>query len=248
MKKQHLSDVENQVLEYILANIHVVVNQTIDEVAKTMFTSTATISRTAKHLGFTGFRELKYAIAEYEENEKISSIKLKNKEPNYSKLAEILHQQLLHTFEQLSQEKISEIVLHIHEADNIELLGVGGSLANCIDAARKLTFLGKKASARVDWDELRAVSHSLTKNDLAILVSHSGETIHILEYATILMERNVPMVAIVGSEDSSLESLSTYTLKAEMTPLYFGEVDLSSRISLTGLLDTLLISYAEKYQ
>jgi DNA-binding MurR/RpiR family transcriptional regulator len=34
-----------------------------------------------------------------------------------------------------------------------EVFGVGGSFPICTDFARKLTFLGKKAYARSDWDE-----------------------------------------------------------------------------------------------
>ena len=58
-KKSTLSNLENQVLEYILANPLEVSESTIEQLADKLFISTATISRTAKHLGFKGFQELK---------------------------------------------------------------------------------------------------------------------------------------------------------------------------------------------
>ncbi len=50
---------KNQVLDYILTHMTEISSQTIYEVAQALFVSTATISRTAKHLGYRGFQELK---------------------------------------------------------------------------------------------------------------------------------------------------------------------------------------------
>ncbi len=43
------------------------------------------------------------------------------------------------------------------------------------DFARKLTFLGKKAYARSDWDEQAAAVKNLDGQDLAIFVSYRSE-------------------------------------------------------------------------
>ncbi|MFL2061292.1 MurR/RpiR family transcriptional regulator [Marinilactibacillus psychrotolerans] len=242
-KKSTLSNLENQVLEYILANPLEVSESTIEQLADKLFISTATISRTAKHLGFKGFQELKYAILHYTNKERgQTNIKELSKETSF--FSDNLNHQISKSFENIQDEVVSKVTKLMKEADTIEIIGVGGSLPNCIDTAKKLIALGKKATARTDWDELRSISRTLTQRDLAIIVSLSGETIHVTEYATNFVKNNVPIVAVVGVSNSSLEKMATYTLKAFVEPLYFGEVDLSSRVALTGILDLLLIRYA----
>ena len=56
-KRNHLSKIENQVLDYILTHMTEISSQTIYEVAQPLYVSTATISRTAKHLVYRGFQE-----------------------------------------------------------------------------------------------------------------------------------------------------------------------------------------------
>lgn len=243
-KKSQLSNLENQVLEYILANPKKVAKMTIEGLADHLFISTATISRTAKHLGFKGFQELKYVIVQYTEQEhrQTNPRVLAKKTTSFR---ESLIQQISASFDQLEDDLVKQAVKLIQEANTIEIVGVGGSVTNCIETSRKLMALGKKAAARVDWDELRDISKALTSEDLAILVSLSGETIHIIEYAANFVERNVPIIAIVGASKSTLESMATYTFRAFVEPIYFKDVDLSSRVGLSGILDLILIRYAE---
>jgi DNA-binding MurR/RpiR family transcriptional regulator len=244
-KKSQLSNLENQVLEYILANPKESTRMTIDELADKLFISTATISRTAKRLGFKGFQELKYVIVQYTEQERRQTDPkvLANENATFR---DSLVQQMNVSFEQVENKNIKETLDLLKKANTIEIIGVGGSYPNCLDAARKLMALGKKATARMDWDELRDVSKVLSSEDLAVLISLSGETIHIIEYATNFVERDVPIIAIVGTEGSTLEKLATYTFRTLVEPIYFGEVDLSSRVALSGILDLLIIRFANE--
>ncbi|MGH2189770.1 MurR/RpiR family transcriptional regulator, partial [Enterococcus faecium] len=57
------------------------------------------------------------------------------------------------SFQQMDEAKVAEMLKMIERANTIEVFGVGGSFPICTDFARKLTFLGKKAYARSDWDE-----------------------------------------------------------------------------------------------
>ena len=244
-RRDQLSELERQVFDYILRNPQKIGLMTADEVAGELFISTATVSRTAKHLGFRGFQELKYAIAQYDDVEKAEQHDLRIDHDIKTIMASI-ENQLHQTFRLLQKEPLDEVVTKLFHAEKIEIFGVGGSLPNCIEAARKLTFLGKNASARIDWDELQAVSKSLTKKDAAIIVSNSGETIHLMEYARNLMANKVPIIAIVGTKNSTLAKLADYPLQVMVEMVYFDQVDLSSRVSLTAVTDILMMKLAEK--
>lgn len=245
-QQANLSNLEKQVFEYILRNPEKIKEMTVEQLANQLFISTATISRTAKRLGFKGFQELKYAITQYSKGER-KNIQVTDLS-EYQSVLESIERQIAKTITGIRQQSLEEIIRLLEVAETIEIFGVGGSLPNCIDAARKLTFLGKRANARIDWDEQQAMSNNLTDKDLAIIVSNSGETIHIIDYALNLKKRDVPILAIVGTNESHLEKLSTHTLFAVVEMVYFGEIDLSSRASLTVLMDVLLIQLAKKIE
>ena len=240
-----LSRIEKSILKYCLRNIEEVSAMTAEELAKETFTSQATISRMAKKLGFKGFQEFKFAIKNYDKQEK--SYVTANHSIDFEERIKSVVKQLSNSLYHLKESQIDEIAFLINQSQAIEFFGVGGSMPVCLAAARKLSFLGKRSNARIDWDELTVMANNLTSDDLAIVVSHSGETVGILSYASKLVKKKVPIVAIVGAPNSTLESMADYTLFAEMSAIYFDDIDLSSRISLSGVLDILLIQYAEKY-
>lgn len=246
-RKHQLSGLENQVAEYILGNPQQVADMTIDELANRLYISTATISRTAKHLGFKGFQELKFSLEQHVAKQQTAAAVQGHSTQDLIWFKETLQKQFDQTFDGLDTNRLDLAAAAIAKAGMIEVLSVGGSLTLGIDAARKLTALGKLANARIDWDELRSVSRALTADDLAILISLSGETIHIVEYATNLSEKKVPILAVTGSPDSPLAKMATYLFTAPVLPIYFGEADLTSRTALAALLDVLLIHYADIY-
>ncbi|MEY8445562.1 MurR/RpiR family transcriptional regulator [Enterococcus ratti] len=236
-----LSKVENEVLDYIFEHLPIIGRKTIYEVASDLFVSTATVSRTAKHLGYQGFKELKYAIDQ--------TMPMEQEEANPHSFQTITSQMISNvteTFQQLTEKKVKQIITMIDQSNTIEVFELGGSLPICIDFARKLTFLGKKAFARSDWDEKEMAISNLSQKDLAIFVSFTGETKGILTYAHIAHKQKIPIVSIVSMNGSSLEKLSTISLIAKGTSHYHKRVDLNSRFTSICLFDTVLMMYAEQ--
>ncbi|WP_318618031.1 MurR/RpiR family transcriptional regulator [Sporosarcina sp. YIM B06819] len=243
--RERLSRLEIEVLDYILHYPDMVVDLNVDELSKRLFVSTATISRTCQQLGFRGFQDMKYSLSK-----EVSQAKELNDSPNPGVLLEHMtrvQHEMTSTLQSINEELLTEVAKCIHESTHVEFFGVGNSLPVCIDAARKLMFSGKITSAREDWDELRSVASSLTTNDLAILVSYSGETINMLEYASLLKERNVKMIAITGQQKNRLQQQADLSLQAHVTNYYYGEVDMSSRFPLTMLLDFIILTYLEQF-
>ncbi|CAD5899634.1 conserved hypothetical protein [Carnobacterium maltaromaticum] len=242
-KRETLSLLEKQVLEYILSHPEKIIQMNLSQVSKETFVSTATISRTCKQLGYAGFQELKYTLSQYVKTEKQQLPLSFSSITGIEELAERIRVEVDQTLSHLNKENLSKGADYLIKSNRVEFFGVGASLPSCLDAARKLTFSGRIANAREDWDELRAVAHSLTPDDVAILVSYSGETIHIIEFATILKERNVPIIGIIGTDNSQLEQLASLTYQAKITNCYYGDVDMSSRIPLNLVLEFLIIHY-----
>lgn len=243
-ERHRLSQLETQVLDYIIQNPNHVINISIDEFSKVLFVSTATISRTCRQLGFKGFQDMKYILHTYKQQEPVhittpsSSL--------FSKHMERIQNEMDRTLQLIHEEKIEKAVHYIEESRHVEFFGVGNSLPPCVDAARKLTASGKLCNTRSDWDELRNAAYRLNASDLAILVSYSGETSSILEFAHILKERNVKTIAITGQHNNHLQKEVHLSLQAHVTHCYYDDIDMSSRFPLSVVLDFIILSYLHR--
>lgn len=242
-KRATLSKLEKQVLEYIFANPHKIVKMRIDDLAKELFLSTATISRAAKRLGFKGYQELKFTIIQNlkEDTLPMSDPHTKVKISDYK---ETVISEIETALEGITDVTIQEIVELLKQAKSIEFFAVGGSYVSGLSAARKMTELGIRTSSHLDWDHLKARSKMMDPNQLAILISLSGETSQILEYGENLVESKVPTLAFIGTEKSSLEAISDYSIVLSSDPIYIKNVDLKSRYLIDMMLDYILMLFA----
>lgn len=243
LKKYKLSELELKVFDYMIDNQNKLAESTLTELSNNMFVSPATVSRTCQKLGFSGFSEFQYAHNNFikTNNELIE----KYSDPNeyLKKIIEELHANV-HSY---SEEKINIIVEKLINSRRVEIFGVGRTASVCREGARKLTFAGKVANARSDWDEQRSVSRHLGENDLALIVSISGETPEVIRRATMLKQNKVKTISIIGSHDTTLESLTDDSIIIKITPIYIDDVDMSSHFLISILFDIISTSYIKKY-
>jgi len=238
--RDELSDLEQQVLNYFLEKPNMIETHTLQELSEEIFVSTATISRTCKKLGFSGFQEMKYSFLKYREENTNDIQEIPNKS-SVNKQLKRFEEEMNTNLTKIGNGITDKLINQIKNSQHVEFFGVGSSLPVCIEAARKMTFAGRIATARSDWDELRVVAKNLTKSDLAIVISLSGETLNIVEYVNILKDNNVPIVAITGNEGSQLHKLADETLIADIRTTYYDKVDMSSRFPLNLIINLLVI-------
>lgn len=241
LDRDKLSKLEKEVLDYFMEKPEIIKNHTLEEISKKMFVSTATISRTCKKLGFEGFTDLRYSLLIYQQNNKQEPKKVRS-EP-IAKQLERFKNELNENISSIGSGIDEKIMDLVKNSNHVEFFGVGSSLPVCIEGARKMTFTGRIATARSDWDELRVVARNLTSNDLAIIISLSGETLHVIEYANILKENSVPTIAITGTKNSHLEELTTFILSANLESYYYDDIDMSSRFPLNMIVDLIILEY-----
>lgn len=243
LKREKLSVLEEEVLDYILERPEIIEQKTLEELSNIMFVSTATISRTFKKLGFSGFQEFKFALISH--NNEITLESNSSQKHSLANHLDHFERELNLNINHLRNQDISKVVELLKKSKRVEFFGVGASLPLSIEGARKLTFAGLISSGRSDWDELRIVAQNMDEDDVAILISMSGETLHIIEYANILMSNNVPIITITGNDNNHLIQLATIPLVVEIQSCYYGNIDMSSRTSMNMLLDMIVLEYLE---
>lgn len=239
--RNQLSQLEKQVLDYIIRYPKKLVHLKLEEAAKEMYVSTATISRTCKRLGFQGFQDFKLQLhLNIRDDAQGVSQGMSESLSSHVKRYEKDIQEVLN---RIDEEKLNKAASMMMQARHVEWFGMGHSYSVCWDASKKLLMLGKSSMARMDWDDLRSAALNLRTDDLAIFVSYSGETLNILEYAHILKERGITILSIVGTPSNRLVELSDFVFYTPIEHCYLDNIDMCSRAPFQLFLDLLLVEY-----
>ncbi len=240
LRQHKLSELEKNVIIFVLKNRSLVLSMTIDELSKVLFTSTATISRSCKALGYKGYLDMKFELNQLEKTELVSKHVTNHRlQQNLLRMTS----ELSHTISQIDEQKIALAAKKIANSHRIEFIGVGNSLFTCEEAAKKLSSAGKLSSARSDWDDLFVTAKSLGKNDLAILFSFSGETSIILELMNILLHRQVKTISITGHHDNSLASLADMSFQPYILENRQNGIDFTSRYPIQIMMDLITLEF-----
>ncbi|WP_018659787.1 MurR/RpiR family transcriptional regulator [Allofustis seminis] len=241
-KRKALTDLENKVLDYILNNSEEALNLSIEEIAQRTYCSTATISRMCKKIGYSGFIEFKLELAKNNRSLRQKEETYNSKE-NHVEYLDQVYTELGKNVKNILHINFEQLLTLLSNRKRVEFFGVGRSFSVCQEGARKLTFAGCLSYARSDWDEQRAVARYMMHNDLAILISMSGETLHILECASILSQSEVPTLAFIGSKRSSLEKMVDHSIVLDIDNTRYHNIDISSHFLFSIIVDILSMKY-----
>ena len=173
---EHLTTTEKHVINFINANPDKVAAMSILEVAEQTFSSPATVSRTIKKCGISGFAELRYLLAQQAETTRKDSIEVND----------IFNKSLLevtNTIDHLSTDTILRAVKEIKEAKRIYLLSRGLTELVAREFELKLQILGYNVFAISDPAIMQKITSEARPGELLFIFSLSGQTKELLTAA-----------------------------------------------------------------
>ena len=172
-KYEELTEVEKVIADYFI--------DTEDEdlssktVSKKLYTSEAALTRFAKKLDLSGYREFIYR---YKISNKIS---FKNREEIKDSIFGTYREILLKTHNLYASMDYSEIVKSILSSSRIFVYGVGSSGNLATEFATRLIRLGLDAESVTDTHLLLFNSVRINKDSVVIGISYSGKSIEVVE-------------------------------------------------------------------
>jgi RpiR family transcriptional regulator, repressor of rpiB and als operon len=212
--------------------------------------SEAMVVKTAKRLGFAGFRELRSALSAYKQ---LPNVDL-HEDLGPDDSAEVIVQKVFRTAIQALEETLAILDMEgfrraadlIHQAKHMDFYGLGGSAQIARDVAHKFLRIGKRASV-VDDTHMMAMSASLLKaGDLALVFSHSGRTSSVLEAALIARTNGASIVAVTNYESSPLAALSDVVLCSTALGSPLTSENAAARIAQLNIMDAIFMAVAQK--
>ena len=245
----HLSPAERRVAGLLEREPARVAQLTVTELAREAATSTATVVRAAKSLGFEGYPQLRYAlasqagalpagtdlprVADITDQDDVGAI--------LTKLAAFECEQITATADIVSASALETTAQQIARGRRCCLFGIGASALVAQDFAQKISRIGLAAFVHTEFDAAVVAASLLGPTDVAVAFSHSGETPGSFEPLRQARERGAFTAAITGNPRSTLarqadQVLATAGRESGPRPAAVG-----SRTSQLIIVDTLFV-------
>lgn len=223
-----LSPQERRVADYIIQNGHAFFTLSASELAVHSGVGSATIVRFAKHIGFSGFQELRSLIMDEVKEEMMPEdrFKLLRPEKNYVrtllKIAELEVANINRTLHRITKENFENFIRPLRQAQGIYTLGIGISS----NLARLAAYLLNQAGARTLFcgrDEHSFIEKliNLSAKDVLLAFSfppYSKETVEAVKFCS---ERDVVCLSVTDRPTAPIVAWSRATLFVETKNLMF---------------------------
>lgn len=222
----------------------------LKHVAAEAETSEAMVVKTAKRLGFAGFRELRSALSAYKQ---LPNVDL-HEDLGPDDSAEVIVQKVFRTAIQALEETLAILDINgfkraadlIHQAKQMDFYGLGGSAQIARDVAHKFLRIGKRASVLDDTHMMAMSASLLRKGDLVIAFSHSGRTSSILDAVQLAHDNGASIIAVTNYEASALAELSDVVLCSTALGSPLTSENAAARIAQLNIMDAIFMAVAQK--
>ncbi|MDK1472488.1 MurR/RpiR family transcriptional regulator [Streptomyces sp. 549] len=227
---------------------------TVTGLAQRTGTSEATVVRTSRLLGYTGYRGLRLALAGLAAHQASGAAPAVTADIDVddpmaqviAKLAQDERQTLADTAAVLDATQVEAAVAALSTARRTDVYGVGASGLVAQDLAQKLLRIGRVAHDHHDPHLAVTNAVQLGPGDVAVAFSHSGRTEDVIEPLRVAFDRGATTVAVTGGPDGEISQYADHLLttsaarESELRP-----AAMSSRTSQLLVVDCLFVGVAQ---
>lgn len=241
-----LSEKEKKIADYILAHPDKIIHSTINEIAEDLRVADATVFRFCKRIGFKGYQAMKIALATEIMKPTQQIYDDINEQDDEKVVTEKVFRSNIRTLENtlniIDSQAIMKAVQMLINASRVEFYGTGGSAVIAIDAYHKFIRSGIKAFAFMDSHFQLMSASQLTKNDVAVLISHSGKNKDTLAILNAAKENGAKTIGITSFPKSPLGQNVDVALYSSSEETEYRSEALASRIGQLSIMDALYVN------
>nr|WP_317999383.1 MurR/RpiR family transcriptional regulator [uncultured Faecalibacillus sp.] len=243
--KENYTSTEKLIAKYILENKNEVLKYSAQILGEKTNTSAAAVIRFSKKIGCKGFSDLKMNLAQSNQVEESNSDMdiIFGRDDDIASLVDkgcrLNMNTVLKTYQLINIDDLEKAINLLCNASTVYLFGVGGSEIIVNDIEQKLLRIGKKVIYNNDLHIQMTFTQSMTKDDVALIISYSGTTSGLVDISKILVEKDIQYISLTQINQNPISKNSTVSLKVpnEEKALRIGAV--SSRIASLVITDLL---------
>ena len=250
---------EKKVADYLLSYTGSYRCLTLDRIARESEVSQPTVLRFIRALGYAGFKEFRYVLAE-EQEEKTGAwdhilygfpfTEYDHVEDVPAKLINTTIGHLKDTLRNISPDTLKEAVQTLIHAEKIAVYYVENSACTASDLVTKLLYLGMNCCAYSDYYMQNVSAGNLTEKDVAVGISYSGNSRSTVDAMRTAHENGVKTISITNFENSLIEKYSDLVLRTSNRQHFYGDA-IFFRVSQLAVVDMIytgiMLSDYEKY-
>ncbi|WP_334100157.1 MurR/RpiR family transcriptional regulator [Thermotoga petrophila] len=244
-KYDEFTNAEKKIADTILSDPKGIIESSISDLSeKAGVKSEASVVKFYKKLGLNSFQQFKVLLAQsisrapleivYEDVSSEDDTKTITE-----KIFKATVRAILDTLNWMDVDSIEKAVDLFKNAQRIIFIGFAASAAVAFDAFHKFTRIGKNCLFSNDEHIIATILATASPNDLLVAISHTGETISVVNFAKKAKEMKMPVVAITGNRKSTLAKYSNVVLATNTKETKIRTDAMTSRIVQLVILDTI---------
>ncbi|MBP1047781.1 MurR/RpiR family transcriptional regulator [Enterococcus sp. BWM-S5] len=245
------NDARRTIGEFILEHRDQLQELSMEEIAQQTYTSKPTLVRFAKYFDYSGWMEFMYAftheVAYHDENayadvdpnfpfsEKDNSLEM------IESLVNLKVQSIKDTVSLLALDDLNKAAEIIKNSENTVIYGTSPNYYYGELFKRNLLTINKKAFMSKSG-ESGIISHTLTSNDCAVIISYSGNTPdeNPVNNVKILRKNNVPIISITSGGKNYLRDHSNVVLNISSKEKLYSKIsNYATQESILFILEVL---------
>lgn len=229
-----LSETDRAIYHFMAGNSGKIPYMRVRDIAKESHTSTSSVMRFIRKIGYSSFTEFRshFKIEEVSENRSFDfGEKLLSKD----------------RFPEDIEGRLRGVAEKMINCENVIFFGIGSSAAMCEYAARRAAIAGLNSFALVDHTYPLFSKLRNTTDNMLITLSISGKTTEIVEVVNGFRNAlDYTTVAITSDENSALAKMTNYVLSYRVNVERLEQhQDLTSQIPCVYLVEKLIELYEE---
>jgi len=239
----NLKPSEKKIAEFILENPQDISELPISELAQKCRTSDASVVRFCRTLGYKGYQDLKIKIS--------SDIAFKTRkiqgvvnadddvETVITKISKNNMQAIESTMDVIDREEVKKASDVLLKASKVDFYGVGASAFVALDAMHKFMRINKACTAYLDSHMQLASAANLTKDDVAVGISYSGQTADTVDALRLAKNAGATTICITRFGNSPITGVSDIKLFVTANEAVFRSGAMASRMAQLNVIDIL---------
>lgn len=245
-----MSVTEQSIADYLLRHQGEAMGLSIHQLAERTFTSPSTVIRMCQRMGFKGYKEFRQAVTcevavrRLDQGEECREI---TRSDSLDDIVDKITYQNIMSLEDtkslLDTGTLQACVELMRGARTVLLFGLGAPLCAARGLDLRLLRLNKPCVVSDGWPAQLRQAKNACEEDLAIVLSDSGEAAEVVECVKALREKHAPIIAITRREESTVSELSDYQLYAT-GGCGTGGGAIGAHISQLNVVDILFAAYA----
>ena len=238
-----LSRVERRIADYLLENPKEAASFPLAEIARKCGCGEASVVRFCRRIGCSSFTEMKQLLASQQDADAgTPQIKIE-KEKSIRELADNICNLYIETIHQTMElnpaEQFEAAVRLIADAESIYFFGIGDALVPCECGYYRFRRIGFPCFFDADADMQMIHAANMKKGDVAVAISHSGLTRHVVQAVKAARNAGAGVIGITQSPRSPFNKYCDLVFYNAISDITVGKTIVAHRLAESTIMEIL---------